>query len=360
MKMKKYTRMAALAMLSLAALPGRVMAQTTAVNVVIVQAPSYPQPSTITPAGITRDFAVVTHQFSDFSYGGLQFVNTVLGPFTVTDVALANCDRNSMKAQIAAAYGGPLPAAAKTLYVMPATVRIGGTVSNTDLSGVICDRFGSYVVLNEAWTLPKRFGWSLGGTFGLHRAYAEECGRNTNCIIVTPEGHIGDRFDVMGTGTGMNALERLIAGWLPPANVTTVTQAGTYPLAALEVPLDGQPRVLKIPRPGFTLPAWYVELRQIPTITKAGTITSTSVVLHRMYFNVVTAGLPTVLEDVNPMSVTSHENVDYVLDPGQLFIDPLTGIGIKTVAIPDANSALVQVLFNQPIPVPPPLIIIPK
>jgi hypothetical protein len=352
-------RFMALTVIVLVLLSLRVQSQTPAVvsiNVVILQSPTYPQPQSATT--IRDIWQRQTDAFQGFSYRTVTFSNQVLGPFTVTDASLTSCDRASMKAQI-----GPIPAATKTMYVMPIAVIPGAGTSNTNPAGIVCDRFGSLVLGNEAWGLSGKFGWSLGGMLGLNRAYAEECSRNTTCQIVTPEGHTGDKFDVLATGPGMNALERVRLGWLPTPAVTMVTQPGTYPLTALEMPLDGSPRVLQVPRSStlvFGTPYvtyWFVELRQVTTTTKtAGTVTATMVTLHRPYYGSGFGAGPTVLEDVDPMSTTTHETVDWVLDSGQVFIDPYTGVSIKTTAITDVSHATIEVLFNQPIPVPPPII----
>jgi hypothetical protein len=338
-------------MLAFGSLHAAKVQMPTAINVVIVQSPTYPQPAS--RSAIESEWLRSATTFAGFSYGLFRPVSTVLGPFTVSDAALTSCNRSVIKAQIVAQYGAALPAASKTMYVMPLSVIPGLDTSNTNSAGIVCDRFGSLVIGNEAWTVVKKFAWSLGGTLGLSRAYAEEC-NNYACIIVTPEGHTGDRYDVMATGAGLNSLERLRIGWLPAVNVTTVTSAGTYQLAALELPLDGQPRVLQIHR-SAELGNWFVEVRQVVGGTLSVPLPSTIVTLHRAYggASVTPLGIgPTVLEDVDPQSTTTHENVAYALSPGQTFVDWLTGISIKTLSILNSNSAVVEVLFGQPIPAP--------
>lgn len=94
-----------------------------------------------------------------------------------------------------------------------------------------CNAAG-YGADNHVWMLgtasARVVQHELGHTFGLNHAWSIACAR---CRPV----EYGDPYDVMGSGPGhYNAHEKVLAGWIPGANVISATRNGQYVIDQLE------------------------------------------------------------------------------------------------------------------------------
>ncbi|MDC7120818.1 hypothetical protein OMK64_04640 [Cellulomonas fimi] len=182
----------------------------------------------------------------------------------------------------------------------------------------------------------------LGHNLGLNHANALVCtaadGRPTS--VEEPGGwcavqEYGDPFDSMGNTWNQmqfSATYKARLGWIPPSRVTTVTESGTYVLAASEVPTD-QPQDLRVPLPSGD--HYELDLRQ-----PYGLAWDTKVSLYPALMNGVeirrATEAGTALVDTTP----GNGYDDAALQVGRTFTDAAAGVSIRTESVGPAGAVV--------------------
>lgn len=177
-------------------------------------------------------------------------------------------------------------------------------------------------------------GHELGHNFGMEHAQFLDCGTasiGANC----QEQEYGDLYDIMGGQYGsnyysghFNAVHKLAAGWLDPANVQTVSANGTFTLEPIEV-LGSGLKVLKIPRSSST--AMYVEFRQ-----PAGNVFDASLpgdVYSGALVHIKPMSNSTYSQLIDATPTPSGQPTSAVIPVGNTLVDPATGTRIRTISI---------------------------
>jgi len=178
--------------------------------------------------------------FRETSFGNVGFSGQVVGPFAINYSTASACDITSWAnaADAAAtASGVNISSYPRRLYVMP----------STEMS--VCGMQGA----GQVGGSPSR-AWVLDYT--VSDVYAHELGHNLNMAHAsTPASVYGDVSDDMAASgyplRHFNAPHMEQMGWMPAANIRTVTASGTYTVAALELsPTQAPaPQILKILKP---------------------------------------------------------------------------------------------------------------
>jgi hypothetical protein len=190
--------------------------------------------------------------FRETSFGNVGFSGQVVGPFVINYSTASVCDyarwANAADAAATAA-GVDLSSYPRRLYVMP----------STEMS--VCGASGA----GQVGGSPTR-AWMFNYT--VSEIYAHELGHNLNMAHAsTLANEYGDGTDDMGVeGSPLrhfNAPHMEQMGWMPPGNIVTVTQSGSYAVAALELsPMQAPaPQILKILKPD-TGDYYYLSYRQ--------------------------------------------------------------------------------------------------
>ena len=163
------------------------------------------------------------------------------------------------------------------------------------------------------------------------------------------EINYGDAFDIMGDqiqGRGrafhhFNPWYKMRVGWLPEANIATVTESDTFTVQALEHPPDTLNPVqkysaLRIKKDAAT--DYWVFYRAREEFANAGALITLGFHTNRR---------ATLLLDMTP-GAGSEEWKDAALTPGHLFFDPDAGVELKVLE--KTNDALRVQVFVAPNP----------
>ncbi len=170
---------------------------------------------------------------------------------------------------------------------------------------------------------------------------------------ISPNGEsraYGDAFDIMGDqGWGQHperefhhfgAWFKSRVGWIPPENILTVTESGTYTLQAYEQPPQESTPVQKFTALRIRRDAerdyWLFWRKEEPLVENG-------VVICWGYNSNMR---PSVLLDMTPGSQPDDWK-DVALAVGHTFSDPDVGLEIQVVSL-DSNAAQVQVTLNRP------------
>lgn len=190
--------------------------------------------------------------YRETSFGNVGFTGQVVGPLTINYSTASPCDLAAWaNAADAAATGAGINLASypRHLYVMP-SVEMG-----------VCGADGA----GQVGGSPSR-AWVFNNL--QNDVYAHELGHNLNMAhAATLTNQYGDASDDMSADgyalRHFNAPHMEQMGWMPPGNILTVTQSGTYTVAALET-IPGQApaaQILKIAKPD-TGEYYYLSYRQ--------------------------------------------------------------------------------------------------
>jgi hypothetical protein len=211
--------------------------------------------------------------------------------------------------------------------------------------------------------LPGRYNWinasgsqtishEVGHNFGVHHASSYRCISNNVAVAIggsCTANEYGDPFDVMGSSyRHLNGYHKQKLGFLEPANIQTVTAAGTFDIAPLEQKAAGL-QVLRYAIPG-TSDVYYVEYRQPFGFDN---FSSTAPVVNGVLIHRITVPSFSVLQTKlidNAPSTTSF--TDAALLVGSTFTDAAANVSFKLTAR-SATSATVQVSFSGPTTTPP-------
>ena len=190
--------------------------------------------------------------FRETSFGNVGFSGQVVGPFVINFSTASTCNLASWADAAdaaAAASGVNLASYPRRLYIMP----------SAEMS--VCGADGA----GQVGGSPSR-AWVFNNT--VNDVYAHELGHNLNMAhAATLANQYGDASDDMSAGgyalRHFNAPHMEQMGWMPPGNIVTVTQSGTYTVAALELsPTQAPgPQILKIAKPD-TGDYYYFSYRQ--------------------------------------------------------------------------------------------------
>jgi len=175
--------------------------------------------------------------FRETSFGNVGFSGQVAGPFVINYSTASACDyaswANAADAAATAA-GVNLSSYPRRLYVMP----------STEMS--VCGADGA----GQVGGSPSR-SWVFN--YAVNDVYAHELGHNLNMAHASsPTNEYGDASDDMSVSgynlRHFNAPHMEQMGWMPPGNIATVTQSGTYTVAALELSPSQAPapQILKV------------------------------------------------------------------------------------------------------------------
>ena len=256
--------------------------------------------------------ATVNNNFRESSRGLVSFTGQAIGPFTINYSAAGSCDYSgwAAAADAAARAAGVDPSQYNRVsYVTPGN-------SNCGWAGL------AYMPGRQSWVQSCAatgvYSHELGHNLALHHA-------------ATPTSEYGDGSDPMGGArvVGLNAANRVMAGWLPSGSVVDVSSAGTYTLATLSADNGGAaPQVLRL-RKADTNEYYYVSLRQALNLDAA---------LGSSYLNTLS---------VHRSSGTLPAKT-YLLQSvaaGQSFTDTVNGITITHQGV-NGNTAAVAVALG--------------
>ncbi len=163
----------------------------------------------------------VSDLYRESSFEQFMLDGQVVGPYSLDVTPGDSCDPVAwadLADQAAVANGVDITGYQRKLYVLPATPA--------------CSQIG----LGQMGGIPSR-AW----TFRCDQAstYAHQLGHNLGLgHASSPTREYGDPTDVMGDFSGglrqVNAVHKEQLGWLPPEQITAVTQGGEYRLAPIE------------------------------------------------------------------------------------------------------------------------------
>ncbi len=188
-------------------------------------------------------------------------------------------------------------------------------------------------------------GHELGHNYGFEHAGKAYCvdaenrpvAVSSNCSV----GEYDDPYDIMGNRQQRRSsvIRQLQAGWLPQANVTTVTQSGAYTLAALEHRLDAT-QGLRIPRGDGR--SYWLEFRR-----PAGVFDDFApgdAAVNGVTIRLADDGPAAVTEliDTNPAGPKGAH--DEPLAVGRTFTDAKHGIQVTTHAAAEAGATVTVTL----------------
>lgn len=178
--------------------------------------------------------------YRETSFGNVGFSGQVAGPFVINFSTTSTCDLASWANaadSAATAAGVSLSSYPRKVYVMP----------STEMS--VCGADGSAQVGGS----PSR-AWVFNYT--VNDVYAHELGHNLNMAHASTLANVyGDASDDMSASgyplRHFDAPHMEQMGWMPPGNIATVSQSGTYTVAALELsPTQAPaPQILKMYKP---------------------------------------------------------------------------------------------------------------
>lgn len=212
---------------------------------------------------------------------------------------------------------------------------------------------GPYTWINGTWQVSDPewnelvIAHEIGHNLTLHHSGSLTCQANgvrvalsTNCT----HQEYGDLFDVMGDGYDhFNSFHKGHLGWIPAANVATVT-SGQHTLAAMETACTGCLQVIRVPRGSEYL---YIEYRQPVGFDGYA---STDPVVNGASLRLAPGFSPnqrTRLIDAQPTTATV---LDAALPLGNGFADG-TGIHVETTAVsPGSLTVSVRTGFTDPSP----------
>jgi len=310
------------------------------------------QDNTSQPYTLTTAHDVVFNQTSNWdlenSLQQTSLTGTVVGWYTLP-MTSSTCDYTSIATyanQAATAAGIDLSAYKHYVYAFPNLSACGwwglGTVGGSP----------SQAWINGSIAL-KVVGHEMGHNFGLYHSHSSSCG-TTQTLCPTPTiSDYGDSIDEMGSPSAghFNAFQKERLGWLNygiSAPITPVQSNGNYSIGPFENQ-DATPKALKILQStNATTGAntwYYVEFRQAAGfdsfLSNDANVTS-GVLVHTGTDN---DGNSSELLNMAPSLGNFYTSA---LDVGQSFIDPISGITLKTLSA-NTSGATVSVVFGTPV-----------
>ena len=269
----------------------------------------------------------------------------VYGYFPIAAPKGPTCDYFgwSQKADaLATAAGIDLSGYDHRIYVHPRTSACGYSgiaTLGSDWSSFNGD-IGLWVAGHE---IGHNYGFDHAGKASCKDAGGQPVAVSRSCTV----SEYQDPYDIMGNRfqRHSNGIHQLQAGWIPAANLRTVTASGTYTIAPFTEPRAAT-QVLRIPRADGRY--YYLETRRPLGVFDDFALTEPVVngVTIRYAKDVAAPGV-TALVDTNP--TTSVLTRDEPLTAGRTFTDPDARISIRTDAV-TAEGATVTVTFGAATP----------
>ena len=189
----------------------------------------------------------------------------------------------------------------------------------------------------------------IGHNMGAHHAASLGCGAST----ITSSGagctytEYGDGYDVMGSSSAlMSSWHRAQLGQLPVGARTTASASGSFTIDTVNNTSADDPRLLLVPRRVGTSPVteyFAVELRS--TFGNFDTFSPTSAQISGVTIRLVpdlSALEQSQLLDTHPGTPSGF--TDSALQPGETFVDPLSGARITNDATAGGTASLSVVL----------------
>lgn len=287
----------------------------------------------------------VAAYFKEDAFGNDVFSGDVYGWYTLPlniDAHNSTCDYGSwatMAKAIVVSQGVDLSSYTNFVYTFPAVYTCPGGGWVASIAG------------NEAWLLdisfvPSRVSHELGHELGVNHASTLTCTDGGQTVAISPtctSAEYGDPFDVMGlllVPKHTNIRSKQIFGWLPTANMQTVTSGeGMYTLAPMEQSASGV-QMIKIPRSANDY--YYLEYRYPFGFDNPG---GNGVYVRIGNDNAV---MQSQLIDTTPE--TPGVFTDAALGVGKTFFDPSIGMKIQTTEV---TSTKATVAISLPVPTPP-------
>jgi hypothetical protein len=282
--------------------------------------------------------------------GKLRADGDVYGYFPIAAPKGPTCDYFgwSQKADaLAAAQGIDLSGYDHKVYVHPRTSACGyagiATVGSnwSSFNGDI----GLWVAGHE---IGHNYGFDHAGKAACRDAAGYPVAISRSCTV----SEYQDPYDIMGNRFQRHShgVHQLQAGWVPAANMRTVTTSGTYTIAPVTEPRAAT-QVLQIPRADGRF--YYLETRRPFGIFDDFAITEPVVggVTIR-YARGVTAPGITALVDTNP--TTSASTRDEPLTPGRTFTDADEQLSIRVDAVTTDGATVTITRGGAPAPTPTP------
>ena len=281
-----------------------------------------------TPAAAwSTTFETTSNFFRENSSQQTWLTGAVYGWFTIAANS-TTCDTNlwaNLADQAAAAAGATMSTFQRRIYAFPQTGACGwwglGTVGGNP----------SRSWINGSYTL-KVVGHELGHNFGNYHSNSQPCDSAT-CSTV----EYGDDHDIMGNPTSghMTAFQKERLGWLnygssPPIEV--VGQSGSYWIDAMSAPTAGAKalKILKSVDSSGRRTWFYVESRGNAGFDSGVT---PGVLVHT---GSEASGNTSLQYDLDRTTST----FDGLLDIGQTFTDPQTGLSITTTSLSQSGATL--------------------
>jgi hypothetical protein len=302
------------------------------IAVVLLRFPDTPAASW-GPRQMAATMRDVAHHYAGDSYGRLRILSEIHGWYTAPVDAGRRCPKDDMRTFGEAAVRAASGPAALDGYDAVMFVTSGVSCGSTDGTASIGGRPAYVWIFNG--NNGRLISHELAHAFGRPHSRSRACSSD-GCT----EHEYGDPYDRAGCGTPahhLNAAQKEAQGWLGapgfPA-IRLVTRPGVHWLDAYEpIGREGSVRALKIPTgrqdaSGRDL-FYYVESRS------AGGV-------GRVLLHIATGGpgLSVALVDLAPSSPV----FDAVLEPGQSFSDPDTGLTFRTLSS-SADGSLVMIDF---------------
>ena len=193
----------------------------------------------------------------------------------------------------------------------------------------------------------------MGHNYGLHHARSATCTEGTQRVQISNTctfAEYGDPFDLMGSSGGRNhfqAFSKNAIGWMPNANVRTVTANGIYDLFPIQFPTT-QTQLLRIPVTGFTptgLPQTFTYLLDFRQPSPFDVYQPSAAAVNGVVIrNGTNRGAFTNLYNANAAAGTAFAT-NAPLRQGQTFYDPMRDVLFRTVSV-NTTRAQVEVVFG--------------
>ena len=284
--------------------------------------------------------AVTDAFFREDSYGQTSLEFDFHGWYTLP-INGTSCTYTSVRTyalQAAIANGIDLSPYTRYLFLMPATAGC----AFTGLGTIGGNPSSAWVQGNKLLNLFHAHELAHG--FGLYHSHALRCAPG---VVVGPSCDVleyGDSIDMMGGApVHFNAFQKQRLGWLgygvsPP--ITTVESSGVYTIDAYALPGTG-PKALKIAR-GLGSESFFVEFRRNDQGFDTGVFRS-GVFVHLASDNSPNSSL---LLDMVPETLSWFS--DTVLEVGQSFTDPTSGVTITTLSVSSTGATIMVDLGDVP------------
>ena len=275
----------------------------------------------------------VNQYFQDTSFNQISFTGDVVGWYTIpyTDSPCSYNTWASAANSAATDDGVVLANYSRRVYMFP-------TTSSCSWAGLGTLGGNPSKTWSDGYNDRRLLAHELGHNVGVHHASSLSCGglavdNYANCST----SEYGDVYDTMGSWNyyQFNPPHKVAMGWIPAANVETVTTDGIYSVEPSEVATAGI-QALKISKPD-TSEHYYIGFRQpigFDAGLPSGIISGADV--HIWNGNAFTQ---TKLVDTHPGTATKS---DASLADDDSFSDLTNGITVTQLSH-DASSAVVEV-----------------